>query len=85
MHEAVVAGRQEAVERLLNCGAAVMSTEMLLGHTPLHDAAVANRLVIAKMLLDHGAAPDARDAAGGTPIDLAARKGHLKMIDLLHE
>jgi len=39
----------------------------------LHAAAVDNKLLLVKLLLDHGADIDAVDAAGHRPIDLATQ------------
>jgi ankyrin repeat protein len=51
--------------------------------TPLHEAARAGEVVIARMLLDAGAEPGVRDGDGQTPLDLAERQKHDAVADLL--
>jgi ankyrin repeat protein len=50
---------------------------------PLHSAASARNLVLARALLEHGAPVDARQAMGWIPIHAAAQNGDLAMAELL--
>jgi len=51
--------------------------------TPLHKAAAAGQLVVARFLLDNGAEVDPRDGQGQTPLIKAACCGHKSMVELL--
>ena len=51
--------------------------------TALHRAALDGHASIVKLLIDHGAAVDARDKDGDTPLHDAARNGHLPAVKLL--
>ncbi len=63
--------RVDMVETLLKKGASTQSPDVL-GRTPLHWAASP---AVAKLLLGHGADPNARDANGLTPWETAAKDG----------
>ncbi len=52
---------------------------------PLHSAASARNLPMAKALLEHGAPVNARQAMGWTPIHAAAQNGDQAMVALLLE
>jgi ankyrin repeat protein len=45
------------------------------GYTPLHIAAFHDDVAVVNALLAHGAAPDARDEAGRTPLAIAEAQG----------
>jgi hypothetical protein len=51
--------------------------------TPLHAAAHHGHLVIAELLIRHGANVNARGDAGLTPLHEAANNGHVEIVDLL--
>ena len=63
---AALAGRVEAVEWLLQNGAAV-NGRARDGGTPLHAAAFLGRAEVAELLLRHGADPEAKNNNGDTP------------------
>ncbi len=50
---------------------------------PLHSAAASRSLDIARLLLEHGADPDARQDGGFTPLHEAAANGQLALVRLL--
>lgn len=49
----------------------------------IHGTRVMPSVAITKRLLEYGAAPDAKDARGDTPLDWAERMGHAEAADLL--
>lgn len=53
--------------------------------TPLHDAADFGRVDAARILLAHGADPEARDRYGRAPLHYAAREGHPELVTFLVE
>ncbi len=70
------------VARLLNAGA-IASPRESHGFTALHMAAVTGNGDLIRLLLDHGADPDARDNRGRTPLDLARQEKSKPAIALL--
>lgn len=53
------------------------------GRSALEYAASFNNVAMAKLLLEHGAHVDARDASGGTALHWAAERGNLDVMHLL--
>ena len=51
--------------------------------TPLNSAASGRHADVARLLLDAGADPDARQASGWTPLHSAAHNGDLELVELL--
>jgi uncharacterized protein len=51
----------------------------------LHSALAAGSYAVARMLLDAGAPPDARQAGGWTPLHAAASSGNRQLVELLLE
>ena len=84
LFDAVEAGDAGAVERLLADGVSVQTAE-IDGTTALHWAAHHDRLQIAGLLLDAGAAVDATNRYGVTPLALASVNGGTPMIARLLE
>ncbi|KAG2453016.1 hypothetical protein HYH02_002352 [Chlamydomonas schloesseri] len=81
---AVVAGHADTVRVLLDGGAsrqACMSEEEK--DSALHVAAARGDARVAELLVEGGADTAARDAAGCTPLTVAAREGHLEVVQLL--
>src|SRR4249919_1770615 len=83
-------GHTESVLLLLECGAEVNSASRNdMKVTPLHSAAATGdaeaRYEIAKLLLDHGADPNARQQDDFTPLMAADQHGDERLRDLLLE
>lgn len=77
-------GHLEAAEYLISAGARVSSpskNKMLV--TPLHSAAAGRHTVIVKLLLNHGADPNAREDSGFTPLHAAAQNGDVESLRAL--
>ena len=53
------------------------------GQMPLHVAAERGRLVISRMLIDHGARLDARNRSGHTALEVAVLAGKIQVAQLL--
>ena len=83
LHWAALGGHDHIVKQLIDAGADVNAAESASGMSALHGAARWNRLTTAGLLLANGAAVDARDRFGRTPLFDAMVKGRLEMIDLL--
>lgn len=78
----------ECVQLLLERGAdarAVARNEMQVQalHAAVADKAEADALVVATLLLDHGAPVNATQQGGYTPLHEAAQSGHARLADLL--
>ncbi|RME89233.1 MAG: ankyrin repeat domain-containing protein, partial [Anaerolineae bacterium] len=77
-------GQSEVIEFLIRAGAPLnLPANNPLKSTPLHAAVEGKQLEAARILLDHGADPNARRADGATPLHLAAQTGQTEMIILL--
>lgn len=85
IHQAVAAGDSVAVTRLLRAdpGLVRVANEEPGAELPLHVAAWAGRVAIARLLLDAGAAVDGPDSDESTPLDVAAVRGQRTMARLL--
>jgi len=78
---AAAAGRQDRVAELLELGARAQATAF--GESALFAAVTARHAPLARLLLEHGAAPDARARGAATPLDLAVRQDDLDMVATL--
>ena len=80
---AALANQTVIVELLLSKGAEVMARNSG-GFTPLHAAAYAGSVTIAKLLLEKGAVlDDADNKAGVTPLMVAGEENHLELAEFL--
>ena len=79
LHLATFAGHDDIVERLLRAGADVNSE----GWSPLHYAAFNGNKILAKRLLAAGALIDARAPNRWTALMIAAKGGHVDIVQLL--
>jgi len=78
---AVMVGQSDVVGALLKAGAHANAPDSL-GNTPLFGA---EKVEIARLLLDHGATLDARNWTGDTPLMNAVRDSRLAMVKFLIE
>jgi ankyrin repeat protein len=79
---AATSGRADLVKLLLDHGADVSVRESLGGTTPLICAAGSERgdLELVNLLLNKGAAPDAKDGQGDTALDWSRRRGNREIV-----
>jgi uncharacterized protein len=77
-------GRADAVMTLLTNGASPLVTDAD-GNTPLHGAVLSGEPTVAGMLLDAGAAIDALNKAGATPLSIACRAANWPLVKFLLE
>jgi ankyrin repeat protein len=82
LYRAIQVGDLDQIKRHLYWGTDI-NTPDLDGEMPLHVAAARNRVVIARQLLDHGAAIDAVNAAGETALYVALKYGKTQVAELL--
>ncbi|KAJ9591792.1 hypothetical protein L9F63_001609, partial [Diploptera punctata] len=78
-------GEPNVVELLLQNGADVNTSGGWYNRTPLMLSAEYGHHKVANLLIDHGTAINARDEGGYTALSIAARKGRVKIVQLLLE
>ena len=84
LHFAGFFGHPESARVLIEAGAAVDAVAANpMRVMPLHSAASARNLEAARLLLEHGAPPNARQQGGWAPIHAAAQNGDRPMVELL--
>jgi ankyrin repeat protein len=84
LHFACFFGQPESARALIANGAAVDAVAANpMKVMPLHSAASVRNLEAARLLLEHGAPPNARQHGGWVPIHAAAQNGDRPMVDLL--
>src|SRR5947209_8004358 len=79
LNRAMVEGDSQAVQSLLDAGAAMNSRDEI-GETPLHRAACAGNLESAQLLMERGAEVNAQDANGQSPLAAAAASSHADVV-----
>ena len=83
LHEACAAGDFETLRGLIESGISDVNELSPAGFTALAVACVCGREEFAKYLLEEGAAFSLPNHKGATPLHLASRGGHLKVVELL--
>lgn len=84
LHLAAFFGHEATVRALLARGASVLAvSENAMKVHALHSAVAKRHLDIARLLLDHGADPDAPQMGGWTPLHAAVKQENLPLIRLL--
>jgi uncharacterized protein len=84
LHFACFFGQQDAARILLDAGADVQAVARNpMQVMPLHSAAAARSLPIVRMLLEHGAPPNAKQQKGWTALHAAAQNNDKEMFELL--
>jgi len=84
LHFAGFFGQPESARLLIDAGAAVAAVAANpMQVMPLHSAASARNLETVRLLLAHGAPPNARQHGGWAPIHAAAQNGDRAMVEVL--
>jgi ankyrin repeat protein len=83
LYEAVLEGRNEIVELLIEAGANVNLKHGIHGDTPLYPAAIKGRKKICELLIAKGADVNAKRDNGRNPLHIAAFWGHTEVVKLL--
>jgi ankyrin repeat protein len=81
--DAVRENRIDDVRELLQSGADVNAKDMFGGNTGLHWAAHLGLAEMARLLIDNGADPNARNDDNNTPLHWAAGDGHKELVVML--
>ncbi len=84
LHIAVILRNQEIVKVLINFEADVDAKD-IFGSTPLHDSAFYNEYEITKLILSKAIDVNAIDNDGNTPFELARKRGHANIANLLRK
>jgi ankyrin repeat protein len=85
LHSALSSRNSKIAVFLLRNGASVSIAEQGGEQTPLHYAATNDMELAAQILLERGADPEARDAKGRRPVDVAREKGSERVVALLKD
>jgi ankyrin repeat protein len=84
LHLAAFFGQEAVAKLLLQHGADVqLAARNPMQVAPLHAAAAGHNLPLVRILLEHGAQPNARQQKGYTPLHSAAQNGDKVMVELL--
>ena len=85
LHALLALSKDAEITRLLIERGADVNAAQTAGYRPLHQAAVAGREDLVRMLLDAGADKTTRCDRGKTPADYARERGHAAVAELLEE
>ncbi|XP_059199376.1 ankyrin repeat domain-containing protein 50 [Centropristis striata] len=77
--------REVSIKKLLSSGVSVNQPGSIDGQTLLASAAHDGSTNVVKLLLTHGSDPLVKDQQGQTPLTLASRQGHVKVLSMLLE
>jgi ankyrin repeat protein len=83
LHAAAAGGADASVIGRLVKGGARVNHRQSGGFTALHEVAAIGNADVARLLLDAGAEPDARNTEGQTPAELARAAGHASLAEAL--
>lgn len=77
-------GHEEVAQYLIEAGADVsLASKNTMQVQPIHAATARRSFALVKLLLEHGADPNARQQMGYTPLDAARQNGDREIIELL--
>lgn len=82
-YDAVVAGNESEVLRMIAAGADVNARDPSDGKTPLYGAIVGGSIGVLQALISHGAKADIRLNNGLTPLHKAVEEGQEEMVRIL--
>jgi len=85
LHACIALSRDAETVRILIAQGADVNMAQAGGYTPLHQAAAAGLVEVAKILLEAGAKPDMRCDQGKTPADYARQRSHDGVLQVLSE
>jgi len=85
LHAAAAGGADTTLMRRLVQAGARVNHRQSGGYTALHEVAAIGNADVARLLLDEGAEPDARNTEGRTPAELARDAGHAALADVLDD
>ncbi len=85
LHLAVEAGDLNAVRQCLETGTDINCVRGKASFRVLHRAADAGNKSMVRLLIQKQASVNPRAMSGWTPLDLALKKGHLEVVQLLRE
>ena len=77
------ADRPQYIELAHRAGVALDLVDESTGRTALHEASIYGHVEVVRALLDHGLDKGRRDRWGSTPLDLARRNHHERVVELL--
>lgn len=83
MHWAATGDQVEAARYLLDHGASMEIGDTQFGNRPLHEAVLLANERVVRLMLDRGAAANAKTKAEETPLTLAALKGYTGQVQIL--
>ena len=85
LHVAAVHGLEEQVENILKKSSDVINKASQHNKTALHYAAERNWIGVVRLLVQHGAKVDTKDASGKTPLSWAAKNNNVEIAKILLE